>query len=410
LSDASNQRHILAVASLAFAGGLGGGVVFPILPLLGLQLGIAPLLVGLILSLNRIIRVLVNPLTGSLVDRFGARWPLIAGLLVEAAATLCFAAGVHSSHAAAWFLTGRALWGVGSSLLMISALAASLIYSDDGDRGMASAKVRMALSSGVPAGLVLGGIMSDLYSPEAAFLTAAAITVLGTLVAIRIAPQRPGYHVGLAEAVGAAPSFRALLRSGPLWPLWLLNFFIFFSVQGVILACLVLVLQERHLNVHLWGAEGTAGVLMAVMIGASALVAMVVGKAIDHGPRKSVPLLIGCLLLVAGFVLLALAHSTVVAAVALALIGIGVGSINVPSLVIMGDWVSAAVYGRAVGIYQFLGDIGGSFGPIAGIEALHRFGSTDTLLAMTAFVVLMLPLAASVWWRERQREETTQTA
>ena len=410
LSDAGHQRHIHAVTALAFAGGLGGGVVFPILPLLGLQLGIAPLLVGLILSLNRIVRLLVNPLTGTLVDRFGARWPLIAGLLVEAVATLLFAAGVHSGHAAAWFLAGRALWGVGSSLLMVGALAAALIYSDAGNRGLASGKVRMALSIGVPAGLVLGGLVSDRYSPEAAFLAAAVITFLGVLVSLFIAPRGSGPVAGAGKQTSNGASLRGLLRSRPLWALWLLNFLVFFSVQGVILSCLVLVLHQRQLNMHIWGAEGTSGVLMAVMIGASALVAVVVGKAIDHSRRKAWPIAVGSLLLICGFILLALAHSTLLAATALALIGVGLGGINVPLLVIMGDWVAPSVYGRAVGIYQFIGDIGGSLGPIAGIEAMHRFGGTDTLLALAGFMVLALPLAGSVWRCERKGKGALQTA
>ena len=36
------------------------------------------------------------------------------------------AAALRSGHAAAWFLAGRGLWGVGSSLLMVGALAAVL--------------------------------------------------------------------------------------------------------------------------------------------------------------------------------------------------------------------------------------------------------------------------------------------
>ena len=71
-----------ALAALGFAGGLGGGVVFPILPIVGQALGIAPAMIGLILSLNRITRLGVNPFTGHLVDRFGARWPLTCGLLI----------------------------------------------------------------------------------------------------------------------------------------------------------------------------------------------------------------------------------------------------------------------------------------------------------------------------------------
>ena len=327
---------------------------------------------------------------------------MTAGRFVEALATLCYDAGVRSHHAAAWFLAGRGLWGVGSSLLMVGALAAALIHSDEESRGLASAKVRMALSIGVPAGLVLGGIVADRYAPGVAFEAASIITFLGMLAALLIAPRGPAPVAGREISPLDAPSMRGLLRTGPLWPLWLMNFFIFFSVQGVILACLVLVLHARHLNVHIWGAQGTAGVLMAMMIGASALVAWIVGRGIDRSRQKAMPLIAGVLLLIGGFVLLAVAQSTALAAAAMTLLGVGLGGINVPLLVIMGDWVAPSIYGRAVGIYQFMGDVGGSLGPIAGIWVMHRYGGADALLALAGFMLLALPLAWAVWWREHQ--------
>lgn len=61
-----------AIAAVAFVGGVGGGVVFPILPVIGLDLGMSGFMIGLILAANRIARLGFNPLTGGLVDRFGA--------------------------------------------------------------------------------------------------------------------------------------------------------------------------------------------------------------------------------------------------------------------------------------------------------------------------------------------------
>ena len=264
------NASLWALAALGFTGGLGGGVVFPILPLAGQALGIAPAMIGLILSLNRITRLGINPITGHLVDRFGARWPLVIGLLVEGLATLCFTTGLASTHATAWFLLGRALWGVGSSLLMVGSLTAALIVSAASERGRATALVRMALSFGVPAGLLLGGLVADLASARAAFMSASFITFSGMVGAYFIAPRQMS-----AAAPGRdrprAPSnlavLRDLLRPGPLYIVWLFNFIVFFSAQGVILSSLVLIVQARHLMLPGLNAEGSSGALMAVMLG-----------------------------------------------------------------------------------------------------------------------------------------------
>jgi MFS family permease len=383
-----------ALAALGFAGGLGGGVVFPILPIVGQALGIAPAMVGLILSLNRITRLGVNPFTGHLVDRFGPRWPLMCGLLIEGLATLCYTAGLASHEPTAWFLVGRALWGVGSSLLMVGALTGALIVSTAAARGRATALVRMALSFGVPAGLLLGGLVANLVSVRAAFLAATFITFGGMGVAFFIAPNARGAtatHRERPPPAGAA--LRELLRPGPLWIIWLFNFIVFFSAQGVILASLVLIVHQRQLILPGLNAEGSAGTLMAVMLGTSAIVSWIAGRSMDRRSRKSAVLLPAATCLACGFAVLAFAHTLLPAAVALGIIGIGLGGISVPLIVIMGELIRPDCYGRAVGIYQVAGDIGGSLGPISGLEAIARFGPRDPLAVLAALLLGTVPLA-----------------
>lgn len=405
MSNKVRDRQVLAIAALAFTGGLGGGVVFPILPLVGMQLGIPAAVVGLILSLNRITRLAVNPLTGILIDRIGARLPLTFGLLVEGGATLCFYAGVHGGNATAWFLAGRALWGVGSSLLMVGALTAALVFSGPGARGLATAKVRMSLTTGMPAGLVLGGVIAARYSAGAAFVTAAAITFVGVLIAWRYAPAGSARKTPSAATVApdTAPTLRQLLGNRTLWNIWAFNFFVFFSVQGVILASLVLLVHSRHLVLPGWGVEGSAGALMALMIGSSALVSWWIGRHVDRTRRKAGAIMGGALMLIGGFVILAFSEKPGYAAIALMLVGAGTASINVPLILLIGELVPAAAYGRAFGIYQVWGDLGGSLGPIVGLEAVQRIGGTGALLAVTTLLTITLPLAVLLWLRERRR-------
>ncbi len=395
---------IWALAALGFAGGLGGGVIFPILPIVGQALGIAPAMIGLILSLNRITRLGVNPFTGHLVDRFGARWPLMCGLLIEGLATLCYTSGLASHGPTAWFLLGRALWGVGSSLLMVGALTGALIVSTAAARGRATALVRMALSFGVPAGLLLGGLVANLVSVRAAFRAATFITFGGVVVAFFIAPhaRRAAAEPRDRTAPPAGAVLRELLRPGPLWIVWLLNFIIFFSAQGVILASLVLIVHERHLMLPGLNAEGSAGTLMAVMLGTSAIVSWIAGRSIDRRGHKSAILLPSAICLACGFAVLAFAPTLLPAAAALGIIGIGLGGISVPLIVIMGELIRPECYGRAVGIYQVAGDIGGSLGPITGLEAIARFGPREPLTVLAALLLGTVPLALILSRLERR--------
>jgi len=399
-ASAGSERPyaILALSALVFAGGLGGGLVFPILPILGLQLGISAALIGLILSLNRMTRLAMNPLSGLLVDRIGARWPLMAGLGIETLATLAFWVGVHGTHPAAWFLAGRGLWGVGSSLLMVGALTAALMISPVERRGRSTARVRMALGLGMPGGLVLGGLVTAHYSPGAAFLTASAITLVGMLLAWRFAPsgkgERPAEEdAALDVSVPTRTVLRELLADRRLWGVWAFNFLMFFTVQGVILATLALLVRERGIDLVGWGVEGTSGLLMAAMMLASVATSWIVGRRIDRSGRNTASLLLGVLLLMAGYVGLALGAGAVVVGASLLLVGVAMGTINIPLMMLMGHWVAPERYGRAIGIYQLLGDLGGSLGPILGLSALLHWGGRDLFLGLTVLLALGIPLA-----------------
>ncbi|HEX5418867.1 MAG TPA: MFS transporter, partial [Gammaproteobacteria bacterium] len=136
------------VGLVTFIGGIGGGLVFPILPALGLQLGIGGAMIGLILSANRITRMLFDPIAGHLLDRIGGRKPMALGLFTEGIAILCYSAGLELGHAKWWFLGGRALFGIGSALLLVGAQTTVLGLSTEADRGRRTATVRVAMSLG----------------------------------------------------------------------------------------------------------------------------------------------------------------------------------------------------------------------------------------------------------------------
>lgn len=171
------------VGLITFIGGLGGGLVFPILPALGLELGIPSFFIGLILSANRMTRVVFDVPAGRLVDRVGGKGPLALGLGLEALGIMAYSGGLHFGNTAWWLLGGRIVFGIGSALLMVGAQAVVLALSSHADRGRRTATVRIALSLGMPGGLVLGGIVADLASDDAAFWVGAVVTIVGAALA-----------------------------------------------------------------------------------------------------------------------------------------------------------------------------------------------------------------------------------
>lgn len=380
------------VAVIALFSGLGGGVVFPILPMLGVQLGLTAAMVGLILAANRITRIFFNPLTGSLVDRFGSRWPVSVGLFLETVAVLAFSAALHSRSPALWFLAGRVVWGVGSSLILVGALAAVMVIAGPSNRGRLIGRVRTAMTLGMPAGMLLGGVIADLASPNAAFLAASALTFATGWFAVGVLP-RGRTRVAAPERASGGKVWCKLLRHPALQVIWCSNALVFFALAGVLLSTLVVLVDARGIRVAGLGSQGSAGLLMALLMVFRAVAALGAGNLSDRRGGRTRLLVPGAVASALGFAGLALAQQVWTMALALAAIGLGSGALTIPLLALLGDAVTPRTQGRAMGIYQVYGDIGGSVGPIVGLQLGAFVGYEPIYIGVAcAMVLAIVPL------------------
>lgn len=396
-SGAATQRVLRSgwwIAAIAFFSGIGGGVVFPILPVLGLQLGMSAATIGLILSANRITRIFCNPFTGVLLDRFGARWPVAAGLFLETLAVLAFSVALHVDDAAAWFLAGRVIWGAGSSLILVGALAAAMMISTHETRGRLTGRVRTALTLGLPAGMLVGGVVADLASANAAFLSAAGITLATGLFALQTMPNGRASRPR-EDGVDRPGAWRLLLRNPLLQVVWWANALIFFAVAGVLLATLVVLVHARGINVPGLASQGSAGVLMTLLMLFRAGASLATGAWLDRRATRTALLLPAAFVAAAGFLGLDLAQNFLSLALALAAVGLGSGALTIPLLTLLSDSAPKSAQGRAMSLYQVYGDLGGSVGPIVGLQVGAVTGYGPIYLGIAAALVLA---AAPLYW------------
>lgn len=390
---------------MGFLGGIGGGVVFPILPALGTRMGLSGLVIGIILAANRVTRLAMNPATGSLIDRFGGREVIAAGLMIEGIATLGYIAALHFPVPAAWFMAGRLVWGIGSSFLIVGAVASVLALSTGPERGRFVARVRSAVSLGMPGGLVVGGLVTNFVSVSASFWLATAFSILAGVAALLGIPARsPRDRARRGEAGSSAGSWRRVLASRELVGVWACAAIVAFSTLGVLLVTLVVLVAQRGLLVPGLGAEGSAGLCMAVLMLAYAGTSALIGRRLDIIARRTTLLLPAMLVLIIGFALLAFAHSLATLVVALFLVGAGTGAIVVPLLALIGDFVVAELRGRATAAYQVASDVGGGIGLVVGLFLGLRFGFRDIYLAIVVLLVLALPVVIKLARTERRAQ------
>lgn len=380
-----SRSVVLAVVVSTFFVGFGGGVVFPILPNLGAILGVSPAVVGLVLSANRFTRIVANAPAGSLVDRVGTRTPLIAGLFVEAVATLGYVVALDSSLPEAWFLGARVVWGAGSALVFATAYTIAADVSDGSSRGTSMGVVRGGITLGFPVGLVLGGVVSDLYSVRTAFVVAAGFALLASLVAYAFVPET---HVSERRTTVRPWELDTTL---PTLSVGVVNFGLFFAYLGALFATLVLFVEAHAVSLWGYGPQGTSGLLMAVTVLSASVFMLAGGKASDlHGSRLPT-LFVFLAVSFVGFCTLALAASLWSLVAACVCIGAGQGGTSGPLMALLTDLTPDERTGRAMGTNNVLGDLGGGLGPVVTLPLVESLGFGSIYIACA-----LVPLVGGV--------------
>ena len=370
--------------------GVAGGISFPILPIVGLRLGLSLPFIGVILAANRATRVLSSPLVGMLADRFGGRRTLLVGLALQIVVMGLYALGIVAHAAGPLFLAGRLLHGPGSACVFVSAQALALHAGGETHGGRAAGVVRASIVIGVPIGLVVGGLASGLVGDAATFVIAAGAVVLALGGAFVTVPD-------LRAPITARPSLLETVRAmrdRRLLGVGALNFALSFAGGGMVLTTLALLIHERR--VFLFGRDerGTAGLLMGWMVVVDVVTTPILGRIGDR-LRAHARVATGAMVsLAAGLVVIALSPGVGGLVAGLALVGVGGAGLGPSLLVLLSAMVPKERRGTGVGLLQLCGDVGGMLGPLVG-TALLAGDTAVPYLVTAALVACLTPIG--VW-------------
>jgi EmrB/QacA subfamily drug resistance transporter len=132
-------------------------------------------------------------LGGRLGDLFGQRRMFLIGIALFTTASL--ACGLSGTQGL--LVTSRAIQGFGGAL--VSAVALSLImtlFTDTAERAKAMGIFGFVLSGGGTAGVLLGGVLTDLLDWHWIFLVNIPVGVVVYLLSLRLLPSAPGAAAG----------------------------------------------------------------------------------------------------------------------------------------------------------------------------------------------------------------------
>jgi DHA1 family multidrug resistance protein-like MFS transporter len=373
------------LVAVAFFVALGFGIVAPALPLFARSFGVGTAAAAAVISAFAFLRIAFALPAGKLVDVLGERRVLATGIAIVAVSSAL--AGLAQSY---WQLVVlRGAGGVGSAMFSISAMSVLVRIVPSHQRARAVGLWSGGFLLGGIAGPGLGGVITsrDIRAPF--FIYAGTLAVAGTvaLVSLRSTPLADKTAAGAAErtTLGQAlrlPAYRAALAA---------NFADAWASMGVRAALIPLFVSDVLHRDVIW-----TGVGLWCVAGINGIVLLPAGRFADSVGRKPV-LVAGCSISGIAFVLLAFTSSLPLFLVAMGVLGLGSGLLDVAPGAVVGDVVEGRG-GPVFAAYQMSSDVANVVGPVsAGAIAQTSlgyggaFGLTAGILAAAVFTGAAMP-------------------
>lgn len=195
---------VIAVALAVGSTLLGDSMLYAVMPSQPEAWALSLPAVGILLSANRLVRLVTNSVAAVIFERFGQRGPFIAALLLSVVVTLCYG----WSTAFGLLLAARMGWGFCWSNLRLGGFWTVLTEAGEHNRGLLMGTFSAIVRMGSVGGVLLGAVLTDLFGHRLT-LTVFAAVMAATAVGWMLTSRRPA----LAGDQALRRSERADLRA-----------------------------------------------------------------------------------------------------------------------------------------------------------------------------------------------------
>ncbi len=356
------------------------GLLLPVLPLFARSFEVSYSLVGVVLAADGIGTLLGDVPAGVVVRRVGEKRTMLLGVG-------CVLSGIFGLLVAAdlWQVSacrlvsgiGTALWNISRHTYLAEAIRPAL-------RGRAIAVFGGIGRIGYFAGPLLGGLVAGAYGFRAAFLLygmLAVVALLTVLLWVRGASSGASHRSRGRVGDIVRGHYRTLLTAG--------------SAQ----LCAQMVRTARMVIAPLYAADvlglgvEEVGVIISIAAAVDMLMFYPAGMIMDHWGRKyaSVP---SFFVQGAGMAAIALAQDFWGLLLALVVVGLGNGIGSGTMMTLGADLAPDDGRGVFLGLWRFVGDLGGAGSPLAMGYIADWVGLTETPLAAAG---IGLAAALTLW-------------
>lgn len=379
---------------------IGDSSLYTVLPTHTLEAGISLASVGILLSANRFIRLVLNGPAGLAFDRWPRRPLFVLSLFAGAVSTAIYALTLGF-----WpLLAGRLLWGLAWAGIWVGGNTIILDAARIDNRGRWVGFYQISFFLGAASGALIGGVLTDWLGYHPAMGICAALNLAGAVVALIFLPEtrgqrqrrsaRPQADPDPAAAVG--PHRRAELISATAL-LWVNRL----ALAGMLSPTFGLFLLERLGDpVELGGRTFGVATLTGIGLGLNALISMtaapLIGGWSDRLGNRWQAAAGGVLPGAAGFGMLAFGPP-LVAVSGLPLTAVAGGSSQGLSTTLIGDLSAEGRHSRQLGWLFTMGDLASAIGPPLAYNLLIPVLGLAGVYAVSGGLFGLMFLVAAGW-------------
>jgi MFS family permease len=392
-----SPQRILWIAGLGVALSLPGDLtLYIVLPTHIGAAGIALANVGLMLSANRLIRIVINGPCGMIIERIPRRRMAVPALFIGALSSLLYTVPGF------WpLLLGRLMWGMAWAGVWLSASTIALDVSTADNRGRFVGWLQMWYFVGVGVSSLLGGALTDWLGYGDTFKVCFAITLAAAVGWWIFLPEtqfhRPHPTSPHAPPDGA-PAMDVPYPRSIFWPLLTaiillgVNWLIFLGILGAVLP---LLLKERvGEEVMLIGLVIPLATFTGALSASNQLVSLLISPLsgwLSDYTRQRWGLILFALVLGSAAMALTAVGKGLILIIATMLGAVATSVLQTQVMTLIGDYSSANRRGRALGILNTVGDLGSAGGPLLAYTLLPFIELEGIFWLSTVVLILAIP-------------------
>jgi len=281
LSAPTEKEHasVVGLSLLTAACLLGDSMLYVVLPIHWKEAGLSSLWeVGVLLSVNRLARLPLNPLVGWTLGRIDVK----AGMVFASILAVLTTGGYAVCKGFGLWIVMRCLWGMSWTFLRLGGYFAVLEISSESNRGKLIGTFNGLYRLGSLAGMLLGGFLADWLGLGTTSAIFAALTLVAIPLSFRSLPRGRGFE---ARTTSSA-ALRSCVSDGSFLPILFTGLLLALVYSGILTSTLSRLIEAHYgMTIDFFGvalgAASIGGALQALRWGWEPFVAPMVGRLSD---------------------------------------------------------------------------------------------------------------------------------